>query len=265
VANDVGYAKTNALAISSTYSAQAKWATSAQFSLICGQNYEFSGYIDATNATIANVSWSVQNTSRTTTYATLTETPGSKGWLSSAFTFSPSACTPGVGYLVELLAATNSATIAGGKSLYFSAPMLNIGSTPTAYTENVGDDDTGYLLPGAVTDSGVATFAAGAGAGSSPGALSCVTSCNSTSGRIELASVGTGPPTSGTVITITLPITRAVSLSCVCSPLIDENTGANGVFVDCGSSSLAAFKINLLGTALTAGHQYQSNYVCGGK
>jgi hypothetical protein len=119
----------------------------------------------------------------------------------------------------------------------------------------------------AFAGSGTATFAAGAGAGTSPGTFACVTSyiCDSVGGFVQLTAVGTSPPTTGTILTVTLGgVTRSHIPSC---ELQAFDTSASGVPIalGVGSSTTTTVVFTLSGTALTAAHQVEFKYSCIGQ
>jgi hypothetical protein len=133
------------------------------------------------------------------------------------------------------------------------------GNTPTAIAFATGISALG------VAGSGTATFAAGAGAGTSPGTIQCLVShvCDSVSGMIQLLTVGSSPPASGTILTVTLGSTRSNQPNCNVQAW-DVSTGvpvALGVPVTTTTTLVST----LSGTALTAGHQVQFVYHCGGQ
>jgi hypothetical protein len=103
---------------------------------------------------------------------------------------------------------------------------------------------------------GTTTFTAAAAAGSSPTVV-CASGyvCDSISGTITLTT-GTSP-TTGTLVTVTLPLTRANSPSCVVN--IKGVSSAN--YSDSETTSTVVFSVT---SALAAGTAYKLTYVCGG-
>jgi hypothetical protein len=113
----------------------------------------------------------------------------------------------------------------------------------------------GAEITNSIAGTGTATFAAGAGAGGTPGSPTCTTShiCDSTGGTVSLTN-GTTPPTTGVLLTFTTGVTRNNQPECTSqvrlavSPftLIDSA---------CSTTTTTAV-VNLTGTAPTASVAY---------
>jgi hypothetical protein len=147
IANKQGVGGTNAIQLA-TGGGNSDITKSLAFNLVCGQTYTLSGYINAASVSSGTVGWQVFNPGISTQYAAASQSAGTSGQVSATFTFSPSGCTAGTTSQVVVVTNNNSATYSG--NIYFSAPMLEAGSTVTAYLPNVADDDTGTLLYGAM-------------------------------------------------------------------------------------------------------------------
>ena len=110
---------------------------------------------------------------------------------------------------------------------------------------------------------GTASFASGAGAGTSPGTPTCATTCDSVQGIVNMVT-GTGPPTSGTILTVTTGITRGHAPACALS-ITSGTTGARfAPFNDINTTTTQVI-FALAGSALSASTTYVFQYICMGQ
>jgi len=100
-------------------------ATSKLFYLPAG-TYNFSAYLDASNATSGSPQALVKSAGGTTE-VTLTQTAGAKSTLNSSFTL-------GAATMVDVILQTNNCTVQSGLLLTFAEPQILSGSAFTAYT-----------------------------------------------------------------------------------------------------------------------------------
>jgi hypothetical protein len=153
-------------------------------------------------------------------------------------------------------------TTAPGEQFYYSpAHTLNspMWATNQVWTNTMFTTTT-PLSATSISGSGTATFAAGAAAGTSP-TVACTTShiCDNFSGEVTLTT-GT-VPTTGTLITITLPTTRTNIPNCDVSL---TTTGVGLVTTDQWSETTSTIVITA-NVALTLSTPYTVRYICGGK
>lgn len=108
-----------------------------------------------------------------------------------------------------------------------------------------------------------ATFATGAGAGTTPGTPACTAShiCDSISGSIGLTT-GTATPTTGIVLTVTTGVTRTNLPNCVAFANLTASPFTQVTIYP--SYTTTTVVLNATGTALTASTAYTLRYFCGG-
>ena len=148
-------------------------------------------------------------------------------------------------------------------------PVLGSGTNPTS-TLVLGHSfgTTGFAsvqLPAvtipSVAGAGTATFAAGAGAGTSPGTPTCKTSfvCDSIGGTVSLTT-GTATPTTGTVVTFTFGTTRIHIPTCFSQVRLPASPYT---LVDTlATCTTTACNINLTGAALSVTSSYEIRIAC---
>jgi hypothetical protein len=117
---------------------------------------------------------------------------------------------------------------------------------------------TGLFLSG----QGTPTFAAGPGAGTSPGTPACASShfCDSISGTVQM-STGTATPTTGVVLTITWNVSNLPAYRNCSITANNTSTGAVTPLYPTGSSTTLTGQAPNI--ALAASTSYQFTYVCG--
>jgi hypothetical protein len=143
-----------ALMVSAAASGTYQCTQSTPFQLVAGQTYTLSGFIDTYYVTAGTPVWQLYNPSITTFYVTVTQAPGQTGRVSITFTFSPVGVAAGTAVNVVLLFDTNACTISSGGVLLAAAPMIQPGSTMTAYIAGVGaTNSTAGLAHGAMSSS----------------------------------------------------------------------------------------------------------------
>jgi len=107
--------------------------------------------------------------------------------------------------------------------------------------------------------SATATFAAGAGAGTSPGTPTCAAShvCDSLGGTVAMTT-GTSPPTTGVALTVTTGVTRVNQPTCMIQIRL---TASPYTLVDSAPTyTTTTIVFNLTGAALTASTAYTFAY-----
>jgi Putative phage tail protein len=103
------------------------FVNSPVFTVIPGQTYTFSAYIDATHVTSGAPDWAIYDPTITTAYASFGQTPGVNGRVSVTFTV-----PTGVTQVVALL-DTDNCVVASGQNLLFYNPQVEQGTTVTTW------------------------------------------------------------------------------------------------------------------------------------
>lgn len=100
---------------------------SQTFTVVPGQSYTLSGYIDGSHVTAGSPFWGIYDPTVTTQYIAVTQTAGTNGRVSVTFT------VPGGVTSVVIIPDTNNCTVTNGTTLVFSDPQLEVGSTASVY------------------------------------------------------------------------------------------------------------------------------------
>jgi hypothetical protein len=116
----------------------------------------------------------------------------------------------------------------------------------------------GFVSGKFYTGNSAMTFAAGAGAGTSP-TIACATNCTGAQGTYSVT-VGTSP-SAGTLVTLNFPNTHTNTADCVGNLYLPGTGQVTNWEPVPGASSLG---VKIDGSALTAGSQYKFTYWCGG-
>ena len=142
------------------------------------------------------------------------------------------------------------------------------------YGQNVLQDNSGAVTLGyggtsvtisqkatvpSTQGSATASFASGAGAGSSPGTPACAGShtCDSIGGTVAMTT-GTATPTTGVALTVTTGITRSTQPTC--SIQIRLATSPYTLVDSAPTTTATTIVFNLTGTSLTASTAYNFSY-----
>jgi hypothetical protein len=135
------------------------------------------------------------------------------------------------------------------------------GALPTAALTVTSSGNTtaaGFVSGKFYTGNSAMTFAAGAGAGTSP-TIACATNCTGAQGTYSVT-VGTSPAT-GTLLTLNFPNTHTNTADCVGNLYLPGTGQVTNWEPVAGVSSLG---VKVDGSALTTGSQYKFTYWCGG-
>ena len=201
-----------------------QYSLSAAIAVTPGQTYTFSAYIDAFYATGAAPTFVLTNSGSSLAYATLTAVPGTRAVYYAQWTV-PAGVTQ-----VYVSPQTDATTIASGHAIYFSQPLLQLGSAQLVDTNLSNPQNPGYLLT--ITDDYTGgTVLGGPGSGyttiqpqwteSSP--MSCIAGVCNLDSYVPATTPGTfqtvgpvGPPPNiaiGTVTVLSAGSTPTISLA----------------------------------------------------
>jgi hypothetical protein len=192
---------------------------SAPITVVPGDTYTLSGFIDATNVTSGNPVWAVFNTAVTTNLDSVSLTPGTKGRVSTTFVV-PSGTTQ-----VVVLCDTDNCTVANGASLLFSNPQLEQASSVGPYVQTGTSASTG---------SGGSTSPSG---GSFPAATQTITAAYSGDANNEASSA--------TLVQVVTQATPTISISNIpTAPIFGGGFVVEVDYTGTGSPTLAVTSSN---------------------